>query len=186
MSVYLSAVKYGHCPVGGAKIQALCWGQFRLNQHENAPMCLGGRRCCPAAAAPLGQWGVKSHPWAGGRRGEALARVWRCWRVSLVAACGAVTSLLAQHQGTPSRTGLGGVERHLSCCLLQLFGLSSAQLLPGSPLPWMLKHPHPSGCLQHLWFALSLPFDGAHGRCVGTGSPQSGSLWGSPGGDHPA
>lgn len=42
-----------------------------------------------------------------------------------MAACVAVTSLLAWHQGTPSGMGSGRVERRLACCLLRPFGLSS-------------------------------------------------------------
>lgn len=53
-----------------------------------------------------------------------------------MAVCGAVTSLLAHHPGTLSGMGLRRVKRCLTCCLLQCFGLSSAQMLRGSPIPW--------------------------------------------------
>lgn len=70
-----------------------------------------------------------------------------------MAACGTVTSLLAWHQGTLSGMGSGGVECRLTPCSLRPFGLSSARLLPRSPLPWTVvpavpggpcPHPHPS------------------------------------------
>lgn len=52
--------------------------------------------------------------------------------------------------GTPSGTGSGGVEHRLACCSLRPFGLSSARLLPGSPLPWAMTQGEPepvvSGC----------------------------------------